>query len=128
MSKLHSLDLVGKKYNESRETVRRYIRLTYLIPELLKLCDDTENHDKRTYLTLGLTNAVELSYLSIEEQKVVQFIIEYEEITPSLGQARAIRKLSEKKKFKYEEEDSIEKISSIKVKKSILSFGKRYFS
>ena len=64
MSKLTSAGSVGKGNNDSREKVRRYIRLTNLIPELLQLVDDGFIHDKTTYLTLGITTAVELSYLS----------------------------------------------------------------
>ena len=64
MSKLTSVGKVGKNNGDSREKVRRYIRLTYLIPELLDLVDNSIIKDKRRYLTLGITIAVELSYLS----------------------------------------------------------------
>ena len=53
MSKLTSAGRVGKGNNDSREKVRRYVRLTNLIPELLQLVDDGFIQDKRTYLTLG---------------------------------------------------------------------------
>ena len=53
VQKLTSAELIAKVSGESREQVRRYIRLTYLIPELLKIVDYTIIHDKRTYLTLG---------------------------------------------------------------------------
>ena len=69
MSKLTSAGKVGKSNGDSREQVRRYIRLTYLIPELLDLVDNTIIKDKRRYLTLGITTAVELSYLSKDAQK-----------------------------------------------------------
>lgn len=49
VQKLTSVELIAKVSGESREQVRRYIRLTYLIPELLKIVDDTIIHDKRTY-------------------------------------------------------------------------------
>lgn len=107
MQKLTSVELIAKVGGESREQVRRYIRLTYLIPELLKIVDDTVIHDKRSILTLGITTAVELSYLSKDEQKLVYFTINYEEITPSHAQAIKIRKLSEKHKLAF---DVIEKI------------------
>ena len=107
MQKLTSVELLAKVNGESREQVRRYIRLTYLIPELLKLVDDTVLYDKRSILTLGITTAVELSYLSKEEQKLLLFAIEYDEITPSYAQALKIRKLSEKNKLNY---DALEKI------------------
>ena len=108
MQKLTSVELIAKVGGESREQVRRYIRLTYLIPELLKIVDDTVIYDKRSILTLGITTAVELSYLSKDEQKLVYFTINYEEITPSHAQAIKIRKLSEKRKLTF---DVIEKNS-----------------
>ena len=71
-TRLHkSRDDIGKQYGSSGETIRRYIRLTYLIPELLDLVDNSVIHDKRTYLTMGIKPAVELSYLSKEEQEMV---------------------------------------------------------
>lgn len=107
MQKLTSVELIAKVSGESREQVRRYIRLTYLIPELLKLVDDTVLYDKRSILTLGITTAVELSYLSKDEQKLLHFTIEYDEVTPSYAQALKIRKLSEKHKLSF---DILEKI------------------
>ena len=107
MQKLTSVELIAKVGGESREQVRRYIRLTHLIPELLKIVDDTVIYEKRSILTLGITTAVELSYLSKDEQKLVYFTINYEEITPSNAQAIKIRKLSEKHKLTF---DVIERI------------------
>ncbi len=107
MQKLTSVEVIAKVGGESREQVRRYIRLTHLIPELLKIVDDTIIYDKRSILTLGITTAVELSYLTKEEQKLVYFTINYEEITPNHAQAIKIRKLSEKHKLTF---DVIEKI------------------
>lgn len=102
MQKLTSVELIAKVSGESREQVRRYIRLTYLIPELLKFVDDTVLYDKISILTLGITTAVELSYLSKEEQKLLLFAIEYDKITPNYAQALKIRKLSEKNKLNYD--------------------------
>lgn len=107
MQKLTSVELIAKVSGESREQVRRYIRLTYLIPELLKIVDDTVFHDKRTYLTLGITTAVELSYLTKDEQKLLFASIEYEDLTPNRDQAIRIRKLSQKHKLDF---NSLEKI------------------
>ena len=107
MQKLTSVELIAKVSRESREQVRRYIRLTYLIPELLKLVDDTVIHDKRTYLTLGITTAVELSYLNKDEQELLFASIEYEDLTPNKAQAIRIRNLSQNKKLDF---NSIEKI------------------
>lgn len=107
MQKLTSVEVIAKVGGESREQVRRYIRLTHLIPELLKIVDDTVIYDKRSILTLGITTAVELSYLTKEEQKLVHFTINYEEITPSHAQAIKIRRLSDKHELTF---DVIEKI------------------
>lgn len=102
MSKLTSAGSVGKSNNDSREKVRRYIRITNLIPELLQLVDDGFIHDKRTYLTLGITTAAELSYLSKDVQKLVYYTIGYEAATPGYAQALRIRKLAEKKKLDFD--------------------------
>lgn len=107
-TELHkSRDNVGMESGESGETVRRYVRLTNLIPELMQLVDDTVLKDKRTALTMGLKPAVELSYLNKEEQKLVYMGITYEDLTPSLGQAIKIRGLAKDKKLTF---DSLEDI------------------
>lgn len=87
--------------SETGETVRRYIRLTYLIPELMTLVDNTVLYDKRTYLTMGIKPAVELSYLSKEEQKLVYETIKYNDATPSHAQTIKIRELSKKKQLNF---------------------------
>ena len=72
--------------NESGRQVQRYIRLTHLIPELLKLVDEER---------IAFTPAVELSYLPENEQKMLTEEIEYTDATPSLSQAQRLRKFSE---------------------------------
>ena len=74
---------------------------------LLQLVDDTVLKDKRTALTMGLLPAVELSYLNKEEQKLVYMGITYEDLTPSHGQAKQLRKLSNEGKITF---DSVEEI------------------
>ena len=98
---------VQKLDDKSDSNIRRYIRLTNLIPELLQLVDDTVLKDKRTALTMGLLPAVELSYLNKEEQKLVYMGITYEDLTPSHGQAKQLRKLSNEGKITF---DSVEEI------------------
>ena len=102
-----STEKIGKDSNESSTNVKRYIRLTNLIPELLQLVDDTVLKDKRTALTMGLLPAVELSYLNKEEQKLVYMGITYEDLTPSHGQAKQLRKLSNEGNITF---DSVEEI------------------
>ena len=86
VSKLRSNEIVGVSGGESREQVRRYIRLTNLTPDILKLVDDGRS---------ALTPAVELSYLNRHEQEVLNEIMSCDELTPSLSQAQRLRKLSE---------------------------------
>ena len=76
--------------NESGRQIQRYIRLTYLIPELLKLVDEGR---------IAFTPAVELSFLSKNEQEILLNEIEYADATPSLSQAQRMRKLSEDGNF-----------------------------
>ena len=102
-TKSHSIN----KIDDTKTQIYRYVRLTNLIPELLKLVDDTVLKDKRTVLTMGLKPAVELSYLNKEEQKLVYMGITYEDVTPSHGQAIKIRELSKNKKLTF---DSLEEI------------------
>jgi ParB family chromosome partitioning protein len=77
---------------ESREQIRRFIRLTELIPELLQMADNTATGEK---LQIAMRPAVELSYLPKEEQQILYEAIESEECTPSHVQAMKMRKFSE---------------------------------
>lgn len=72
---------------ESKDTVRRYIRLTHLTPTLLKMVDENK---------IALRPAVELSYLPRELQDIVVAAIHYEDSTPSHAQARELRALADK--------------------------------
>ena len=71
---------------DSASQVKRYIRLTNLIPDILNLVDEGR---------IALTPAVELSYLNNHEQEVLNEIMSCDELTPSLSQAQRLRKLSE---------------------------------
>ncbi|MCD7873176.1 MAG: ParB/RepB/Spo0J family partition protein [Clostridiales bacterium] len=75
---------------ESGRQIQRYIRLTYLIPKLLKLVDDGR---------IAFTPAVEISYLSEFEQQTLFEQIEFTDATPSLSQAQRLRKFSEEGNF-----------------------------
>ena len=81
-----SVTQISESANESERQIHRYIRLTYLIPELLELVDE-----KR----IAFTPAVELSYLTDEEQYSLLGTIEEEDRTPSLSQAVRFKKLSQ---------------------------------
>ena len=90
VAKFRAGDFVGKDNGDSREQVRRYIRLTYLIPELLEDVDAGK---------IALRPAVELSYMTEDEQKDLSYTIDTEEATPSLAQAIQMRKLSKEGKL-----------------------------
>ena len=98
VSKLRSNEVVGAQGGESREQVRRYIRLTNLVPELLDMVDNSVLKEKGT-LQMALRPAVELSYLPEEAQNALLEIMESEDCTPSHAQAIKIREFSEKGKL-----------------------------
>lgn len=102
-----SREILANMSKDSSTNIQRYIRLTHLIPELLELVDNSVIHDKRTYLTMGIKPAVELSYLNKDEQELVYAGITYNDLTPSHGQAIKIRELSKNKQLDY---DSLEEI------------------
>lgn len=102
-----SSEIVGKKLGDSATNVKRYIRLTYLIPELLKLVDETVLKTNKDGLTMGIKPSVELSYLGYAEQKLVLGVIEYSLVTPSHAQTIKIRKLAKEKKLDF---DTLEKL------------------
>ena len=85
-TKYDSAAEIGKQANESRDTVYRYIRLTYLIPELLDYVDDNR---------IAFSVAVALSYLSDTDQYDILEVMEAEDRTPSLSQAIMLKKLSQ---------------------------------
>ena len=93
-----SVRLLGEQNNESAEQIRRYIRLTHLIPELLEQVD---------LKRIAFRPAVELSYLSEDNQYVVQNIFEFDEVTPSLSQAIRLKKLEQEGKLTEEKIEEI---------------------
>ena len=85
-----SREILGKEVGESQDQVRRYIRLTELIPELLDMVDESR---------IALRPAVELSYLKKEEQSALLEEISYADATPSLAQAIKMKKFSQEASF-----------------------------
>ena len=104
--KLNSTEKIGLEFGESATNVKRYIRLTYLIPELLDYVDRTAIN-KNEVLTIGIKPAVELSFLSNDSQKLVVDAIDYNQATPSYAQTLQIRKLEEKGELTDEILDNI---------------------
>lgn len=93
-----SRQLLGEQVGESQDQVRRYIRLTNLVPELLDMVDNSvlKENDK---LQMALRPAVELSYLSKDEQNALLEVMEGEDCTPSHAQAIKMRKFAEEGKL-----------------------------
>ena len=91
-TKLDTATLVGKEQGESRDQVYRYIKLNDLIPELLEMVDNSVLNEKPS---IALRPAVEISYLSKDEQEMLFNSIEYSDATPSHAQAIKLRKESE---------------------------------
>ena len=89
-TKLRTDEKIAETVNDSARQIQRYIRLTCLIPELLKLVDEEK---------ISFTPAVEISYLSEYEQRTLLDQIEFTDATPSLSQAQRLRKFSEEGRY-----------------------------
>lgn len=89
-TKLRTDEKIAETVNDSARQIQRYIRLTCLIPELLKLVDEEK---------ISFTPAVEISYLSEYEQRTLLDQIEFTDATPSLSQAQRLRKFSEQGRY-----------------------------
>jgi len=85
-----SVEQVAEEAGTSREQIRRYIRLNELQPELMQLVDEGK---------IGMTPAVEISYLKPDEQKLLIETIDSEQATPSFSQAQRMRRLSQEGKL-----------------------------
>ena len=93
VSKLRSNEQLGAENNQSRETVRRFIRLTNLIPELLDMVDEKK---------IAFNPAVELSYLDTNQQRVFLEAMNDTQNAPSLSQAQRLKKLAQEGHFSYD--------------------------
>lgn len=80
-----STDVIGEEAGMSKDNVKRYIRLTELIPELLEMVDEKK---------IAFNPAVEISYLTREEQEELLDAMDYAQATPSLSQAQRLKKFS----------------------------------
>lgn len=90
VSDLRTDEMIGAENNESREQVRRYIRLTELTPELLEMVDEGR---------IAFRPAVDLSYLREEEMRDLVETIDSEDCTPSMAQAIMMKNLSAEDKL-----------------------------
>ncbi len=97
-TKLDSAEKLGKEFDDSRATVFRYIRLTELIPKILDMVDSER---------IAFRPAVEISYLTKDEQNMLLDCMEYSDCTPSLSQAIQLKELSRKKELNQDTMDSL---------------------
>ena len=93
---MKSRDVLAEQAGESKDQIRRFIRLTNLIPEILELVDNSMLKAPET-LQIALRPAVELSYLRKEEQSDLFAIMDEMDCTPSHAQAIKMRQMSEAK-------------------------------
>ena len=91
--KLEAADIVGQEAGDSRNQVRRFIRLTNLIPELLDMVDEKK---------IAFNPAVELSYLDESQQRDFLEAMEDTQNAPSLSQAQQLKKMAQQGEFSYE--------------------------
>lgn len=98
VSKSRSNEELADKVGESREQIRRYIRLTELVPEILQMVDDRQ---------IAFRPAVEISYLSEEQQYSLLEAMQYNDATPSLAQAIKMKKFMQEGKLNDEVIQSI---------------------
>ena len=91
--KLETADIVGQESGDSRNQVRRFIRLTNLIPELLDMVDEKK---------IAFNPAVELSYLDESQQRDFLEAMEDTQNAPSLSQALQLKKIAQQGEFSYE--------------------------
>ena len=93
-----SREKLGESVGESQDQIRRYIRLTYLVPEILQMVDERR---------IAFRPAVELSYLTDEQQYALLEAMEYQDATPSLAQAIKMKKFQQDGKLTEEVIQSI---------------------
>ena len=119
--KLETAKLLGKKVGDSENQVRRYIRLTELLPELLEMVDSKK---------IKFNPAVELSYLKKEEQALLLEVIKGDGSYPSLSQAQQIKRHSQDGSCTKESIHAILTVAAIKEKSVVIRQDviMRYFS
>ena len=98
VQKLTSREKIAAKTDDSHEQVRRFIRLTELVPEILQMVDDRQ---------IAFRPAVEISYLTEEQQYTLLEAMEYNDATPSLAQAIKMKKYNQEGKLTEEVISSI---------------------
>jgi len=116
-SKFRSNELLGREAGDSREQIRRFIRLTELVPEILSMVDEGK---------IALRPAVEISYLPKVSQKFLLNSMEMEQCTPSHAQAIRMRRLDEQGKLTPEAIEAIMLEEKPNQKERIVLRGERF--
>ncbi len=101
-----SREILAEEVGESATNIQRYIRLTYLLPKLLEYADNEIIKDKEKP-SIALRPAVEISYLTKEEQGYLLDYIEFNQVTPSLSQAIRLKEMSQDSKFTVEDMEDL---------------------
>ena len=109
--KSETANKVGETAGDSKNQVRRYIRLTELLPELLEMVDNKK---------LKFNPAVEISYISPKEQCLLLEVIKVDNVVPSLAQAHQIKKLSQEKSCTKEALHALLSVASIKERNVVI--------
>jgi parB-like partition proteins len=109
--KSETANKVGETAGDSKNQVRRYIRLTELLPELLEMVDNKK---------LKFNPAVEISYISPNEQCLLLEVIKVDNVVPSLAQAHQIKKLSQEKSCTKEALHALLSVASIKERNVVI--------
>jgi ParB family chromosome partitioning protein len=116
-----SRDEMAEQTGASGRQIQRFIRLTYLLPQLLDMVDDKK---------LAFNPAVELSFLKPEQQRDVLEAMDYAQCSPSLSQAQRIKKLAQTKEYSLEKVEEImneekkSELDHVTIKNEVL---KKYF-
>ncbi len=116
-----SVKQVADESKSSKTQIQRFIRLTYLLPQLLDMVDDKK---------LAFNPAVELSFLKPEQQRDVLEAMDYAQCSPSLSQAQRIKKLAQTKEYSLEKVEEImneekkSELDHVTIKNEVL---KKYF-
>lgn len=105
-TKLSTAKKIGKKLGDSERQVYRFIRLTHLLPKLLEYVDNSVLKEKEK-LSIALSPAVEISFLTKEEQQCLLDYIDFNQITPSVEQAIKLRNMSANKVFTVEKMEAL---------------------
>ncbi len=121
LEKGKSRDEMAEQAGASGRQIQRFIRLTYLLPQLLEMVDDKK---------LAFNPAVEISFLKPEQQKDVIEAMDYAQCTPSLSQAQRIKKLAQTDEYSLEKVEEImneekkAELDHVTIKNDVL---KKYF-